>query len=65
MIVEEVGEENFAPVIIDNATNYNPTGEMLMQTRKRLYWTLCADTAYVARRLREHDISAWRDNSKG
>lgn len=42
VIVEEVGEENFAPVIIDNATNNEANGEMLMQTRKRLSWTLYA-----------------------
>jgi len=41
-VVEEVGEENVIQVVIDNAANYKATGELLMQKRKKLYWTPCA-----------------------
>ncbi|XP_057434397.1 uncharacterized protein LOC130727307, partial [Lotus japonicus] len=41
-VVEEVGEENVIQVITDNAANYKAAGELLMQKRKRLYWTPCA-----------------------
>jgi len=39
-IVEKVGEENVIQVVIDNATNYKEARELLMQKRKKLYWTL-------------------------
>ncbi|XP_052200522.1 uncharacterized protein LOC127806938 [Diospyros lotus] len=41
-IVEKVGEENVVQVVTDNAANYKAAGEMLMEKRKRLYWTPCA-----------------------
>nr|XP_007147219.1 hypothetical protein PHAVU_006G105700g [Phaseolus vulgaris]ESW19213.1 hypothetical protein PHAVU_006G105700g [Phaseolus vulgaris] len=41
-IVEEVGEENVIQVVTDNAANYKAAGELLMQKRKKLYWTPCA-----------------------
>ena len=41
-VVEEVGEENVIQVVTDNATNYKAAGEMLMEKRKKLYWTPCA-----------------------
>jgi len=41
-IVEEVGENNVIQVVTDNATNYKASGELLMQKRKKLYWTPCA-----------------------
>lgn len=41
-IVEEVGEENVVQIVTDNATNYKATGVMLMEKRKKLYWTSCA-----------------------
>jgi len=41
-IVEEVGEENVVQVLTDNAVNYKTSGAMLMEKRKKLYWTPCA-----------------------
>ncbi|KAF7825683.1 zf-BED domain-containing protein/DUF659 domain-containing protein/Dimer_Tnp_hAT domain-containing protein [Senna tora] len=41
-IVEQVGEENVVQVITDNATNYKVAGQMLMEKRRRLFWTPCA-----------------------
>lgn len=41
-IVEEVGEENVVQVVTDNAANYKAAGAMLMEKRKKLYWTPCA-----------------------
>jgi len=41
-VVEEVGEENVIQLITDNAANYKAAGELLMQKRKKLYWTPCA-----------------------
>ncbi|XP_059670853.1 uncharacterized protein LOC132316389 [Cornus florida] len=41
-IVEKVGEENVVQVVTDNASNYKLAGEMLMEKRKKLFWTPCA-----------------------
>ncbi|XP_047340225.1 uncharacterized protein LOC124943798 [Impatiens glandulifera] len=41
-IVEEVGEENVVQIVSDNTANYKLAGELLMEKRKRLYWTPCA-----------------------
>ena len=41
-IVEEVGEEDVIQIVTDNATNYKAAWELLMQKRKKLYWTPCA-----------------------
>nr|KYP52522.1 Glutathione S-transferase 1 [Cajanus cajan] len=41
-VVNCVGEETVVQVVTENATNYKVAGEMLMQTRKNLYWTPCA-----------------------
>nr|KYP37281.1 hypothetical protein KK1_041536 [Cajanus cajan] len=41
-IVEEVGEDNVVQVVTDNAANYKAAGQMLMEKRKRLFWTPCA-----------------------
>ena len=41
-VVEEVGEENVIQVVTDNASNYKKAGELLMEKRKRLWWTPCA-----------------------
>ncbi|XP_010648233.1 uncharacterized protein LOC104878939 [Vitis vinifera] len=41
-VVEEIGEENVAQVIIDNASNYVNAGMRLMEKRRRLWWTPCA-----------------------
>lgn len=41
-VVEEVGEDNVVQVVMDNATNYKAACEMLMKTRKKIYWTPCA-----------------------
>ncbi|PKI39183.1 hypothetical protein CRG98_040429 [Punica granatum] len=41
-IVEQVGEENVIQIVTDNAANYKAAGEMLMEKRKKLFWTPCA-----------------------
>ncbi|XP_027120522.1 uncharacterized protein LOC113766354 [Coffea eugenioides] len=41
-IVEKIGEDNVVQVITDNASNYKATGKILMEKRKRLFWTPCA-----------------------
>ena len=41
-VVEEVGEDIVLQVVTDNAANYKKAGELLMQKRKRLWWTPCA-----------------------
>ncbi|XP_028126839.1 uncharacterized protein LOC114323430 isoform X1 [Camellia sinensis] len=41
-IVEKVGVEHVVQVVIDNASNYKLAGEMLIDKRKSLFWTLCA-----------------------
>ncbi|KAF1874377.1 hypothetical protein Lal_00008584 [Lupinus albus] len=40
-VVEEIGEDNVVQVVTDNASNYKAAGEMLMEKRKKLYWTPC------------------------
>ncbi|GJU77250.1 zf-BED domain-containing protein [Tanacetum coccineum] len=40
--VEKVGEEHVVQVVTDNAANYKAAGEMLMNKRKKLFWTPCA-----------------------
>lgn len=42
VVVEEIEEDNVVQVVTDNAANYKVVGEMLMQTRNKLYWTHCA-----------------------
>ncbi|KAK1584274.1 hypothetical protein Q3G72_031480 [Acer saccharum] len=41
-VVEEVGEDLVVQVVTDNASNCKKAGEMLMEKRKRLWWTPCA-----------------------
>ena len=41
-VVEEIGEEVVIQVVTDNAANYKRAGELLMEKRKRLWWTPCA-----------------------
>ncbi|PSS34880.1 RuvB-like [Actinidia chinensis var. chinensis] len=41
-VMEKVGEENIVQVVTDNASNYKLAREMLMEKRKRLFWTPCA-----------------------
>nr|GEX72165.1 SCAN domain-containing protein [Tanacetum cinerariifolium] len=40
--VEKIGEEHVVQVVTDNAANYKAAGEMLMDKRKKLFWTPCA-----------------------
>ncbi|XP_043703201.1 uncharacterized protein LOC122653288 [Telopea speciosissima] len=40
--IEEIGEENVVQVVTDNASNYVAAGRLLMEKRKKLYWTPCA-----------------------
>ncbi|GKE17047.1 SCAN domain-containing protein [Tanacetum coccineum] len=39
--VEKIGEEHVVQVVTDNAANYKAAGEMLMDKRKKLFWTPC------------------------
>ncbi|XP_077245531.1 uncharacterized protein LOC143885307 [Tasmannia lanceolata] len=41
-VVEEVGEENVVQVITDSAAAYVRAGELLMEKRKKLFWSPCA-----------------------
>ncbi|KAK2646513.1 hypothetical protein Ddye_021708 [Dipteronia dyeriana] len=41
-IIEDVEEDIVVQVVTDNTSNYKKTGEMLMDKRKRLWWTPCA-----------------------
>ncbi|XP_031398529.1 uncharacterized protein LOC116209111 [Punica granatum] len=41
-IVEQVGEENAVQIVTDNTAAYKAAGEMLMEKRKKLFWTHCA-----------------------
>ncbi|MFS8020281.1 putative ribonuclease H-like superfamily [Helianthus anomalus] len=41
-VIEEIGEDIVVQVVTDNASNYKKAGEMLMEKRKKLYWTPCA-----------------------
>uniref|UniRef100_A0A8R7R0G4 DUF659 domain-containing protein n=1 Tax=Triticum urartu TaxID=4572 RepID=A0A8R7R0G4_TRIUA len=41
-IVEQVGEDNVVQIVTDNAANYKAAGELLMEKRKKLFWTPCA-----------------------
>ncbi|XP_019442238.1 PREDICTED: uncharacterized protein LOC109346951 [Lupinus angustifolius] len=38
-VVEEIGEDNVVQVVTNNASNYKVIGEMLVEKRKKLYWT--------------------------
>nr|GEW88131.1 hypothetical protein [Tanacetum cinerariifolium] len=40
--VKKIGEEHIVQVVTDNAANYKAAGEMLMDKRKKLFWTPCA-----------------------
>nr|GEU86018.1 hAT family dimerization domain containing protein [Tanacetum cinerariifolium] len=40
--VENIGEEHVVQVVTNNAANYEAAGEMLMDKRKKLFWTPCA-----------------------
>ncbi|KAI5399622.1 hypothetical protein KIW84_064809 [Lathyrus oleraceus] len=42
VVVEEIEEDNVIQIVTDNAANYKVAGEMLMQTRNKLYLTHCA-----------------------
>ncbi|KAK2646477.1 hypothetical protein Ddye_021672 [Dipteronia dyeriana] len=41
LMVEEVGEDLVIQVVMVITSNYKKAGEMLMQKRKRLWWTPC------------------------
>jgi hypothetical protein len=41
-VVEIVGEDNVVQVVTDNAANYKAAGDLLMEKRKKLFWTPCA-----------------------
>ncbi|XP_057418316.1 uncharacterized protein LOC130712501 [Lotus japonicus] len=41
-VVEEVGEENVIQIVTGNVANYKAAGDLLLQKRKRVYWTPCA-----------------------
>ena len=37
--IEKIGEKHVVQVVTDNAASYKVAGEMLMEKRKRLFWT--------------------------
>ena len=41
-VIEEIGENIVVQVVTDNASAYKAAGNMLMEKRKKLYWTPCA-----------------------
>ncbi|KAJ9558023.1 hypothetical protein OSB04_012637 [Centaurea solstitialis] len=41
-VIEEIGEKIVVQVVTDNASAYKAAGNMLMEKRKKLYWTPCA-----------------------
>ncbi|XP_052187762.1 uncharacterized protein LOC127798293 [Diospyros lotus] len=41
-LVEEIGEENVVQVVTDSASAYVATGDLLMEKRKKLFWSPCA-----------------------
>lgn len=41
-LVEEIGEENVVQVVTDSASAYVAVGELLMEKRKKLFWSPCA-----------------------
>ncbi|XP_050207472.1 uncharacterized protein LOC126656891 [Mercurialis annua] len=41
-LVEEIGEENVVQVVIDSASAYVKAGDLLMEKRKKLFWSPCA-----------------------
>ncbi|XP_043697308.1 uncharacterized protein LOC122648118, partial [Telopea speciosissima] len=40
--IDEIGEDYVIQVVTDNASNYKLAGKMLMEKRRKLYWTPCA-----------------------
>jgi hypothetical protein len=38
-IVKRIEEEIFVQIITDNAANYKATRQLLMEKRKRMFWT--------------------------
>ena len=41
-VIEMVREKNVVQIVTENASNYKKAEEMLMEKRKKLYWTPCA-----------------------
>ena len=41
-VIEEIGEDIVVQVVTDNASAYKAAGNLLMNKRKKLYWTPCA-----------------------
>ncbi|XP_061356331.1 uncharacterized protein LOC133300758 [Gastrolobium bilobum] len=41
-VVQEIDEENVVQVVTDNAAKYKAAGPLLMEKRKKMYWTPCA-----------------------
>ncbi|GKA96869.1 mutator type transposase [Tanacetum coccineum] len=39
--VEKIGEDHVVQVVTDNVANYKAVGEVLMDKRKKLFWTPC------------------------
>ena len=42
-IVEEVREENIVQVVTDNEASFKACGMLLMEKRKHLFWSSCAN----------------------
>lgn len=41
-LIHEVGDENVVQVVINNATNYVATGQLLMERHPSIFWSPCA-----------------------
>lgn len=59
-VVEKVGEENVVQVVNDHTTNYELAGKMLMEKRKRLFWT--PSTAHCLELILEDFQNKLRDH---
>nr|GEV17807.1 SCAN domain-containing protein [Tanacetum cinerariifolium]GEV20950.1 SCAN domain-containing protein [Tanacetum cinerariifolium] len=61
--VEKIGEEHVVQVVTDNAVNYKAAGEMLMDKRKKLFWTPCVTHCIdlmledIEKKIEEHKVT--------
>ena len=56
-VVDEIGEENIVQVVTDNEPSFKAAGHMLMEKRKRLFWSPCA-VHYINLMLEDNQILA-------
>ncbi|GJZ27990.1 zf-BED domain-containing protein [Tanacetum coccineum] len=69
--VEKIGEEHVVQVVTDNAANYKAAGEMLMDKRKKIFWTPCAAHCIdlmledFEKKIEEHKVTIAKEFSNG